>query len=253
MWAKLMKERFHAKKPTSLMLRFHSQTAGSTLTQQQPENNVVRVTLQALAAVFGGTQSLHTNSRDEALGLPSESAVRTALRTQQVIAFESGVADVADPLAGSYYVEFLTDEIEKRATELMHEIEGKGGTVACIESGWIQRQIQDAAFEAQQAIEDKSSIVVGVNEFTEGKEDAVEVLRVREAVAREQVDAVKNLRQSRDPRKAATALEKLERTAKDGGNVMPAIVEASASSCTLGEMSDTLRKVFGLYHENVVV
>ena len=254
LWAKIMKERFKAKNPQSWMLRFHSQTAGSTLTSLQPENNVVRVALQALSSVLGGTQSLHTNSKDEALGLPSKGAVTTALRTQQIIAHESGAADVADPLGGSHYVEALTDEIEKRASQLISEIEARGGVVKCIEEGWIQRQIQDAAFRAQKEIEEKEAIVVGVNEFTEEKDDKpVDILRVRPEVADEQIRHVKDLKHRRDQRKVQAALTALESAAREGRNVMPPIVEAASSLATLGEISDAMRRVFGEYREGVVI
>lgn len=253
MWAKIMRHRFHAKDDKSWRLRFHSQTAGSTLTAQQPENNIVRVTIQALASVLGGTQSLHTNSMDEALGLPTEKAATIALRTQQVIAHESGAADVIDPFAGSYYVESLTDELEKKATEYIERIEGQGGVVKCIETGWIQREIQQAAYEYQRAVESKKEIVVGVNEFVQKGDVAPEIMKVTEAVSREQVDRLKAFKARRDQVKVNFHLAKVSVAAQGNDNLMPVLVDAVEGGCTLGEIADTLRKVFGLFKETITI
>jgi methylmalonyl-CoA mutase N-terminal domain/subunit len=253
LWARIMKERFHAKNPRSMMLRFHSQTAGSSLTAQQPINNVVRTALQALASVLGGTQSLHTNSYDEALSLPTEMAVRTALRTQQVIAYESGVADTIDPLAGSYYVEYLTDEIERRAEEYIATIDKLGGAVAAIENGFQQREIQQAAYKYQQAVESRDEIVVGVNRFEVEEEEPTEILRIDAELERRQVEKLKKLKSTRDNDAVKRALARVSETAAGEANLMPAIVEAVRVYATLGEVSDAMRSRFGEFHPPVFV
>ncbi|MCE7904378.1 MAG: methylmalonyl-CoA mutase [Anaerolineae bacterium CFX3] len=247
MWAKIMRERFGAKKPSSWQLRFHTQTAGSTLTAQQPENNIVRVTLQALSAVLGGTQSLHTNSMDEALWLPTEKSVRVALRTQQVIAYESGVADSIDPLAGSYLIESLTDEIEKRADEYIRRIDGMGGALKAIERGFVQGEIQDAAYAAQQAVEKKEQIIVGVNQFQVKEEIALERLKVDPAIEVGQRERLKELRANRDQGAADALLGKLAEAAKGTQNLMPLFIECVERDITLGEICNCLRGVWGEY------
>ncbi|MCC7353829.1 MAG: methylmalonyl-CoA mutase family protein [Anaerolineae bacterium] len=248
LWARLMHGRFGARDPRSWQLRFHTQTAGSTLTARQPENNVVRVTLQALAAVLGGTQSLHTNSRDEALALPTEDAVQIALRTQQIIAYESGVADTIDPLAGSYFVEHLTDEIERGAQTYLEKIEALGGALRAIERGYIQQEIQDAAYRAQRAIEAGEQVVVGVNQFAGSEEPPVGILRVDETVQAEQVARVCRIRQSRNQERAAALLARLEEAARaPDAPLLPLFVECVENYVTLGEMCGALRRVFGEY------
>ena len=253
LWAKIMKERFKAKDDKSWRLRFHSQTAGSTLTAQQPENNIVRVTIQALASVLGGTQSLHTNSMDEALGLPTEKAATIALRTQQIIANESGVADSIDPLAGSFFVETLTNQLEAAATDYIQRIEAQGGVIKCIESGWIQREIQNAAYNFQRAVESKEEIVVGVNEFVQQSKDTTEVLKISEETAREQINRLKAFKSKRDGTKIEKQLARIRAAAESNQNLMPVFVDAVESGVTLGEVSDQLRKVFGLYKETITV
>jgi methylmalonyl-CoA mutase N-terminal domain/subunit len=253
MWAKIMRDRFEAQDEKSWKLRFHSQTAGSTLTAQQPENNIVRVTLQALASVMGGTQSLHTNSMDEALGLPTEKAATIALRTQQIVAHESGVADVIDPFAGSYYVEWLTDELERRASEYIARIEDLGGVVKCIETGWIQREIQQAAYEYQRAVESKQEIVVGVNDFTQAETHKPDILKVSEATAREQIERLKKFKSKRDQVIVAKYLGRIQHAAEGNANLMPLFVDAVENNVTLGEIADVLRKVFGLYRETITI
>jgi methylmalonyl-CoA mutase, N-terminal domain len=247
LWAKIMKERFHAKDPRSWMLRTHAQTAGSTLTAQQPDNNVIRVTLQALAAVLGGTNSLHTNSKDEALALPTEAAVRIALRTQQVIAYESGAADTIDPLAGSYFVESLTDQLEAKAVEYLDRIDKLGGAVKAIEAGYQQHEIHEAAFRSQQAIESKEQVIVGVNDFTSDEEEQGELLKIDVQLENQQKKKLAAVRAERSQTAARAALEKVESTAKDGGNLMPVIIDAVRAYATLGEISDAMRRVFGEY------
>ncbi|HET9135467.1 MAG TPA: methylmalonyl-CoA mutase family protein [Candidatus Kapabacteria bacterium] len=247
LWAELLKERFAPKKADSLKLRFHSQTAGSSLTAQQIENNIVRTTIEAMAAVLGGTQSLHTNAKDEALALPTEGAARTALRTQQVIAYESGIADMVDPLAGSYYVESLTDELMKRSRELIAQIDSMGGAVKAIEAGFIQDQIAKSAYDYQKKVETKEEIVVGVNDFIEDEPPASELLKIDPALEREQVARVKALRERRDSAKSDAALASVEQAAKDGNNLMPHILNAVENYATLGEIADSMRKVFGEY------
>ncbi len=247
LWAKIMRERFKAGKPSSWQLRFHTQTAGSTLTAQQPENNVVRVTVQALSAVLGGTQSLHTNSMDEALWLPTEKAVRVALRTQQIIAYESGVADSIDPLAGSYLVEYLTDEIEKGALDYIAKIDEMGGALTAIERGFMQNEIQNAAYSAQQAIEKKEQIVVGVNEFEVKEERSLERLVVDPAIELRQRERLKKLREARDQRLVEELLGKLKIAASGAENLMPLFIECVENDITLGEICNTLRGVWGEY------
>jgi methylmalonyl-CoA mutase, N-terminal domain len=247
LWARIMRERFHAVQPRSWMLRFHTQTAGSTLTAQQADNNVVRVTLQALAAVLGGTQSLHTNSRDEALSLPTEQSVQIALRTQQIIAHESGVADTVDPLAGSYFVESLTNEIERKVEEYLRRIDDLGGALPAIESGYIQREIQDSAYRYQRAVESKGQVIVGVNEFVSDSSRQFDTLRVDPEVGGRQVERLQRLRVGRDPRATAQMIGRLKDEARGSANLMPVILECVQTYCTLGEICDALREVFGEY------
>ena len=249
MWAKLMKNRFGAKNPKSWMLRFHTQTAGHTLTAQQIDNNVVRVTLQALAAVLGGTQSLHTNSKDEALALPTEESVRTALRTQQIIAHESGVANSIDILAGSYIVEDLTDRIEQEAEALLHKVEDLGGVVPAIEQGFIQRSIEDASYEYQKKVESKERIVVGINEYQSKEDVKVPILRIDPEVERAQQERVKRVKADRNQTRVQEALNVLQEQAAGEANLMPAIVDAVREYATIGEICDVLRGVFGEHRD----
>ncbi len=253
MWARIMKERFAAKNPRSQMLRFHTQTAGSTLTAQQPENNIVRTALQALAAVLGGTQSLHTNGYDEALGLPTEEAARIALRTQQMIGYETGVANTIDPLAGSYYIESLTNEIERLAGLYLEKIEGMGGTLRAIEQGYIQQEIQNAAYDFQQGVDRLENVVVGVNRFQTEGEKAIPIQRIDEALESRQVERLRALRQRRDKAAWEQAIKAIEDAARSDANLMPHIIHAVESYCTVGEISDALRRVFGEYQETVVI
>ena len=253
MWARIMKERFGAKNPRSWQMRFHTQTAGSTLTAQQVDNNVVRVALQALSAVMGGTQSLHTNSRDEALALPTESSARLALRTQQLIASESGVAEFVDPLAGSYVVEQLTDELEATAESLIEEVDGYGGMVAAIEEGFPQREIQNAAYRAQIAMDRGEQEVVGVNVHLDDSTPPTDLLRVDESIGLAQIDRLKDFRKKRNQAEVNEALDSLQQAASGTDNVMPHIVRAVKVDTTLGEIADSLREVFGEYQENVVI
>jgi len=253
LWARLMRERFHARDPRSQMLRFHTQTAGSTLTAQQPEANVVRTTIQALAAVLGGTQSLHTNAMDEALALPTESSARLALRTQQVIAHESGVADTVDPLAGAYAVEELTNEIEARAREYIEKIDAMGGMLHAIEIGYVQREIQEAAYQFQRAVEREEAVVVGVNRFRTEDESEVTTLRINAAVERAQVERVRALRARRDNERVEVALTLLETAARGTENLLPRILDCVESLATVGEISKRLRRVWGEYREAVTV
>jgi len=253
MWARIMKEQFKARNPRSWMLRFHTQTAGSTLTAQQPENNIVRTAIQAMAAVLGGTQSLHTNSYDEALALPTEQAARIALRTQQIVAYESGAAQTIDPLAGSYYIEALTNEIEKRAAEYLDKIEALGGMLKAIERGYVQQEIQDAAYQYQQAVDRAEAVVVGVNRFTVDKEKPIPTLHMDESLERKQVERVRAFRARRASQPWADSLKKIEDTARSGANLMPAILASVEAHATVGEISDTMRRVFGEYHEAVVI
>ncbi len=251
LWAKIMKERFGAKNKKSLMLRFHTQTAGCTLTAQQPDNNIIRVTIQALSAVLGGTQSLHTNSRDEALALPAEDSVRIAIRTQQVIAYESGVTETIDPLAGSYYVESLTNEIEKQALEYIEKIDKLGGAPRAIEKGFIQQEIQNSAYQYQKEIEKGKRIVVGVNKFQIKEESPKGLLKVDPEVERCQVEKLRELKETRNNQKAKANLDTLERAAQTETNLMPYILDCVKSYITLGEICNVLRSVFGEYKESV--
>jgi methylmalonyl-CoA mutase N-terminal domain/subunit len=253
LWARIMKERFGAKRPASLLLRFHTQTGGSTLTAQQPENNIVRVTIQALASVLGGTQSLHTNSMDEALGLPTEKAVTIALRTQQIIAHESGVEGTADPLGGSYCIEALTDELERRAEEYIEKIDAAGGVLKAIETGYIQSEIQESAYRWQRAVEAKSSVVVGVNDFVSEEETPAEHLRIDPEAEKHQVEALKRVKAERDNDAVSRARKRLKEAAQGSENIVPHILEAVRVYSSLGEISDTLREVFGVHRETIVV
>ncbi|MFC7441019.1 acyl-CoA mutase large subunit family protein [Laceyella putida] len=247
LWAKIMKHRFHASNERSLQLRFHTQTGGSTLTAQQPDNNIVRVTLQALAAVLGGTQSLHTNARDEALALPTEESARIALRTQQIIAHESGVADTVDPLGGSYYIETLTDQIEQEAEKLIRQIDELGGAVHAVEQGFMQREIRRVALETQRKIERGEEVVVGVNRFTLENETEPPLMRVNPAFAKEQITALQALRETRNQEEVKRTLERLKQAAAGTENVMPFILDAVKAYATVGEICHTLRGVFGEY------
>jgi methylmalonyl-CoA mutase N-terminal domain/subunit len=251
LWARLMRERFGARDPRAQMLRFHAQTAGSTLTAQQPENNVVRVTVQALAAILGGCQSLHTNSMDEALSLPSEAAVRTALRTQQILAHESGVAETVDPLGGSYHVERLTTEIEEAATAYLEKIDGMGGAVAAIP--FMQQEIQDAAYRYQQAVEGRTRIVVGVNEFVTEDASPARLFQPDPAVATVLAERLARLRTTRDADAAARALDAVERAARGSENLLPRLLDAVRVHATLGEIADRLRGVFGVHRPAATV
>jgi methylmalonyl-CoA mutase, N-terminal domain len=251
LWARVMRERFGAKDPRSWMLRFHTQTGGSTLTAQQPENNIVRVTLQALAAVLGGTQSLHTNSMDEALALPSERAVRVALRTQQVIAYEAGVADTIDPLAGSYVIEQLTDEIEQRAQAYIDKIDQLGGALAAIDCGYIQTEIQDAAYRYQKAVESKDQIVVGVNEFTTEATSDIERMKMDPGVEAQARQRLADFRAGRDAAKVSELRTQLEAAARGTDNLMPLLVACVEQRLTIGEICHTLRGVWGEYRPTV--
>lgn len=246
-WARVMRERFGARNPRSWMLRTHAQTAGVSLTAQQPENNIVRVTLQALAAVLGGTQSLHTNSYDEALALPSEEAVRIALRTQQIIAYETGVADTVDPLGGSFYVEALTDKIEEEAVKYIEKIDEMGGAVAAVEQGFMQREIHRAALETQRRIESGEEVVVGVNRFRMEEEPEPQLLRVDPSLAKRQIERLKDLRSRRDAGKVEESLAALKRAAEGTDNLMPYILDAVRAYATVGEICHALREVFGEY------
>ncbi|MGH9793561.1 MAG: methylmalonyl-CoA mutase family protein, partial [Candidatus Acidiferrales bacterium] len=253
LWARLMRERFGARDARSMMLRFHAQTAGSSLTQQQPENNLVRVAIQCLAAVLGGCQSLHANALDEALALPTEQAALLALRTQQIIAHETGVTNTIDPVAGSYAIEELTDEIERRAVAYIERIDAVGGMLRAIEAGYVQGEIQKAAFQYQQAVERREQIVVGVNQFVAEEEKPISTLRVDPQIERAQIERVRALRDRRDTAKATAAVARVEACAKSGENLMPAILAAVEAYATVGEISDALRGVFGEYKESVIV
>ncbi len=253
LWAKIMKDRFAAKNPRSLMLRFHTQTGGSTLTAQQPDNNVVRVAVQTLAAVLGGTQSLHTNSRDEALALPSEDSVRIALRTQQIVAYESGVTETVDPLAGSYYIESLTTEIENKAAEYIKKIDDLGGAAKAIENGFIQKEIQESAYKYQKEIEKGERIVVGMNKFEIEESTPKGLLRVDPAVGEMQKEKLDNLKAERDNDKVVNDLKALKKAASGEENLMPYIIEAVRAYATLGEICDVLREVFGEYQQSVIL
>lgn len=247
LWAKIMKERFKATNPKSCMLKFHTQTAGSTLTAQQPDNNIMRVTMQALAAVLGGTQSLHTNSRDEALSLPTEDSVTIALRTQQIIGEESGVCETIDPLAGSYYVESLTDQIEKEAMKIIENIDSMGGSPKAIENGYIQEVIMKSAYKYQQKIENKEKIIVGVNKYISQEQEIKGLLKVDEVAEKTQISKLNKFKQSRDNKKTTAALEKLRTACNTNDNMMPYIIDAVESYATLGEICKVMREEFGEY------
>jgi methylmalonyl-CoA mutase N-terminal domain/subunit len=247
MWSRIMAERFGAQDPKSLMLRFHTQTGGATLTAQQPENNIVRTALEALSAVLGGTQSLHTNSFDEALALPTEHAAKLALRTQQIIGLETGAASVADPLGGSYYLEALTDEIEERATAYIDKVDGMGGAVAAIEAGFYQDEIHEAAYRVQQGIETGDRVVVGVNRFVDPEERAIELQSIGEEEVAGQIERLATLRATRDAAAVDRALAEVEAAAAGTANLLPAMREALRVRATLGEVSDVLLRVFGGY------
>jgi len=253
MWARIMREQFKAKNPRSWMLRFHTQTAGSTLTAQQPENNIVRTAIQAMAAVLGGTQSLHTNSYDEALALPTEQAARVALRTQQIIAYESGAPQTIDPLAGSYYVETLTNEIEKRAGEYLEKIDALGGMIKALERGYVQQEIQNAAYEYQQQVDRGEAVVVGMNRYAVEEEKPIPIQRIDESLERRQVERLRALRARRNAQAWRAALEAIEDAARSGTNLVPRILAAVEANATVGEISDTMRRVFGEYREAVVI
>jgi methylmalonyl-CoA mutase N-terminal domain/subunit len=250
MWAKIMRDRFGAKNPRSWTLRFHAQTAGSSLTAQQPDNNVIRVAIQALAAVLGGAQSLHTNSKDEALAIPTADAARLALRTQQIIAHESGVINTVDPLGGSYAIEALTDEMERQATGYLEKIESMGGMLAAIESGWVQAQIHDSAYQYQKSIETKERIIVGVNDFQTGGEQKIPIHQGEPAIEAAQIENLNRTRTQRDAAKAVAAVDTLEKAAKEGAaNLMPFILAAVEAYATVGEISDAFRRAHGEYRE----
>jgi methylmalonyl-CoA mutase N-terminal domain/subunit len=249
LWARLMRDRFGATNPKAQQLRFHTQTAGSTLTAQQPDNNIVRVAVQAMAAVLGGTQSLHTNGRDEALALPTEDAARIALRTQQIIGYESGVTNTVDPCAGSYHIEQLTNAIEAGARDLIARIDEVGGTLSAIEAGFIQRQVQDSAYKAQQAIDSGEAIVVGVNKYQTDERSSIEVFQVDPKLERQQVERVKGVRAHRDQNACRAALDAVAAAAKGRENLVPRIITAVEARATVGEIADTLRSVFGEYEE----
>jgi len=247
LWARIMRDRFNAKKDSSCKMRFHTQTAGCTLTAQQPDNNVVRVTLQALQAALGGTQSLHTNSRDEALSLPTEESVQIALRTQQIIAYESGVGDTVDPLAGSYFIESLTNTIENEAMEYIKKIDDLGGAPVAIEQGFIQREIHDAAYQFQKAVDEGERVVVGVNKFTVEEESQFDYLRIDPEVEREQIKQLKSVRKKRDDAKVEEILDRLRTAAEGDSNLIPPIIEAVRVYATMGEICGVLREIFGEY------
>jgi methylmalonyl-CoA mutase N-terminal domain/subunit len=253
LWARIVRERFHAQDERSMLLRFHAQTGGSTLTAQQPENNLARVALQALAAVLGGCQSLHTNSLDEALALPTEQSALLALRTQQIIAAETGVANTIDPVGGSYAIEHLTNEIESGAADYIAKIDSLGGMLRAIETGFVQAEVQQAAYEYQQAVERGEVVVVGVNRFKEDEGKPIPTLRIDPEIERSQIARLRALRTKRDGAKTKSALEEVERRARSNENLMPAIVSAVESYATVGEISDTLRRAFGEYQESVVI
>jgi methylmalonyl-CoA mutase N-terminal domain/subunit len=253
LWARVMRDRFGAKDPRSMMLRFHAQTAGSSLTAQQPENNLVRVAIQCLAAVLGGCQSLHANGLDEALALPTENAALLALRTQQIIAQETGVTNTIDPVGGSYAIEKLTDEIESQARAYIAQIDAMGGMLKAIEAGFVQQEVQKAAYEYQQAVDTGAQVVVGVNKFEAEEERSIPILRIDPEIERTQVARLKALRARRDAAKAAAATAEIERRAGSGENLMPAILAAVEAYVTVGEISDALRRSFGEYQESVVI
>jgi methylmalonyl-CoA mutase N-terminal domain/subunit len=251
LWARIAKEQFGARKASSMMLRFHTQTAGVSLTAQQPQNNIVRTAIEALAAVLGGTQSLHTNSFDEALALPTEESVQVALRTQQVIAHESGVANTVDPFAGSYYVESLTDEIERRASEYIDKIRAMGGALRAIENAFVMREIQESAFKFQREVEAKERIVVGVNEYVTPERARAKILRVDQSVRDDQVARLQALRERRDAARVDNALKALREVATGTANLVPVLIDCVENHVTLGEICDTLKKEFGEYRGGV--
>jgi len=253
LWAQIMRERFGAKDPRSWMLRFHTQTGGSTLTAQQPENNIVRVTMQALAAVMGGTQSLHTNSMDEALALPTEKAVQVALRTQQIIAYESGVADTVDPLAGSYAIEALTEQISQQARALIQRVDDLGGALRAIEEGFVNREIQDAAYAYQQAVEHGEQVIVGVNQFTVADEPEPQLLRVDPSIESQARQHLAHLRTTRDNERVSALRDHLAEAARGTDNLMPIIIECVDHDVTLGEICHTMRAVFGEYRPDAIL
>ena len=253
MWAKIMKERFGAQNPRSMMLRYHVQTDGFTLTEQQPLNNIARVTLQALAAALGGCQSLHTNSFDEALALPSEEAVQVALRTQQIIAHESGIADTVDPLGGSYYIEWLTNQIEAEIQSYIDKIDEMGGVLEAIKKGYIQREIMRSAYDYQRAVDSGEQVIVGVNKFTTEEEGTPRLLEIDEAVEKKQIERLKKLKQERDNERVSQVLNKVRQVVQGDENVMPVLIEAVKACATVGEISDALRDVFGEYREPSII
>ena len=253
LWARIMKERFNAQNPKSMMLRFHTQTAGSTLTAQQVDNNIVRVTIQTLAAVLGGTQSLHTNSKDEALALPTEDSVRVALRTQQIVAEESGVTNTIDPLAGSYYVEAMTDRIEKEAKDYIDRIDALGGMIEAIDAGYVQTEIQQSAYKFEKEIEANDRIVVGVNKYQTDEDEPTELLKIDMKVQEEQIKFLNKMKAERDNIVVKEKLEKLKNAAEGKDNLIPLIIDAVKTYASIGEISNTLREVFGEYNENVVI
>ncbi len=253
MWARIMKDKFGAKKERSMMMRFHTQTAGSTLTAQQVDNNIIRVTIQTIAAVLGGTQSLHTNSKDEALALPTEKSVKIALRTQQIVAHESGLTNTIDPLAGSYYIESLTNRIEEEANAYIKKIESMGGMINAIENGYVQREIQKAAYKFNQELENKERIVVGVNEYVEPEEHYTDVLKIDEKVQEEQIKFLKKIKDERDNTAVKKKLAELRKAAEGNENLMPYIIEAVKVYASIGEISNAMREVFGEYHDNVKI
>jgi len=248
-----MRRRFKARNPESCKLRFHAQTSGETLTAQQPDNNIARVSIQALAAVLGGTQSLHTNSRDEALGLPTEDSVRIALRTQQIIAYESGVSRTADPLGGSYYLEFLTRTIETQVAALIERVQDLGGARKAIESGFVHRQIQESAYKFQRSVDEGETVIVGVNRFKDGDQKEVSIQRISPGVERRQVHQLRKFKSSRNKATVKSALSRLESAASGDVNLVDDILRGVRSKCTVGEISDTLRDVFGEYRVRLEV
>jgi methylmalonyl-CoA mutase N-terminal domain/subunit len=253
LWARLMRDRFGARDPRSMMLRFHAQTAGSSLTAQQPENNIVRVAIQALAAVLGGCQSLHANALDEALALPTEDAARLALRTQQILAHESGVANTVDPVGGSYAIEHLTNEIEAGARECIERIDALGGMLRAIESGYVQREIQKAAYEYQQSVEQNKRVIVGVNRYRTEHQEPIPILRIDPAVEQEQIERLRALRARRDAARSSKAIAEVESRARSGENLLPAILAAVEAYATVGEISDAMRRVFGEHQETLAL
>jgi methylmalonyl-CoA mutase N-terminal domain/subunit len=251
-YAKILKERFHAKNPKSLQLRFHTQTSGESLTAQQPDNNIVRVSVQAMAAVLGGTQSLHTNSKDEALALPSQEAAKIALRTQQIIGYESGITKTVDPMAGSYYMESLCDDIEEQVWEYLKKIEKMGGALEAIEKGFFQSEIRQNAYRLKKEVDGNERILVGVNKFTEKSEKKYDLLRIDDSVGKKQEKAIKQIRKSRDNKKTEYALSKMQNAAETDDNLMPFILDAVLAYATTGEISNTFREVFGEYRPKEV-